>query len=118
MSDADRTLYIYTMPQEMPCGPASSCCGPIGQTEEEVSQLRWGLEQMVPGIRIEVVNVRQKLNFQRDAAALKVIQTFGPVALPVLVMQGQVVSIGPPQVPELVARLKAKLTSSQAPTPA
>lgn len=110
MSEANKTVYIYTMPQEMPCGPASSCCGPIGQTEEEIAQLRWGLEQMVPGIRVEVVNVRQKLNFQRDAAALKVIQTFGPVALPVLAVDGQVVSIGPPQVPELVARLKAKVS--------
>lgn len=108
MSEQAKNVRIYTMPQEMPCGPASSCCGPIGQTDEEIAQLRGGLEQMVPGVGVEVVNIRQqKLNFQRDAAALKVIQAFGPVALPVLAVDGQVVSLGPPQLPELAAKLKA-----------
>lgn len=113
MSEESRNLRIYTMPQEMPCGPASTCCGPIGQTEQEIEQLRRELAQVAPGVRIEVVNIRQeKLRVPRDAAVLKVIQTFGPVALPVLALDGQVVSIGPPQVSELVPALQAKLSAS------
>ncbi len=116
MGDQDKKVRIYTMPQEMPCGPASSCCGPIGQTDEEIVQLRGGLEQMVPGVSVEVVNIRQqKLNLQRDAAALKVIQAFGPVALPVLVVDGQVVSLGAPKLPELAAKLKAMFAAANTP---
>lgn len=116
MVDQDKKVRIYTMPQEMPCGPASSCCGPIGQTDEEIAQLRGGLEQMVPGVGVEVVNIRQqKLSLQRDAAALKVIQAFGPAALPVLAVDGQVVSLGAPKLPELAAKLKAIFASASTP---
>ena len=115
MNEESKTICVYTMPQEMPCGPASSCCGPIGQTEEEIDQLRRELEHALPGVQVETINIRHnKLNVQRDAAALKVIQTFGSRALPVLVVDAQVISIGPPQVPELVAKLQAKITSSAA----
>lgn len=116
MSVDPKTIRVFTMPQEMPCGPASSCCGPIGQTAEEIERLRWGLEHAVPGARVEVINIRQdKLNGNRDRAALTVIQTFGAIALPVLAVDGQVVSIGPPQVPELVAKLRALLGSPAGP---
>ena len=116
MNENSKTIRIFTMPQEMPCGPASGCCGPIGQTEEEIEQLRWGLEHTVPGARVEVINIRQdKLNANRDLAALKVIHAFGAMALPVLAVDGQVISIGPPQVPELVAKLRAILNSRSGP---
>jgi len=117
MGDDLRTIRIYTMPQENPCGPASGCCGPVGQTEEELAQLRCGLERVVPGVPIEVVNVRQKLNTQRDAAVLRVLQTFGFVALPILAVNGQIISIGPPQVPELVSKLRELFPSSASPEP-
>ena len=74
--------------------------------------MRWGLENSVPGAQVEIINIRQyKFSVQREKAALKVIQTFGPTALPVLAVDGEVVSIGPPNVPELVARLRAKVAS-------
>lgn len=117
MNESSKTIRVYTMPQEMPCGPASSCCGPIGQTEEEIEQMRWGLENSVPGARVEIINIRQyKFSVQRDQAALKVIQTFGAAALPVLALDGEVVSIGPPNVPELVAKLQAKMGTRAATT--
>ena len=113
MSENSKTIRIYTMPQEMPCGPASSCCGPIGQTEQEITQLRREIEERVAGIQVEVINIRQeKLRVQRDVAVLKVLQMFGPVALPVLAVDGVVLSIGPPQISELAARLQAKLSAS------
>jgi len=112
MREESRTIRVYTMPLEMPCGPAASCCGPIGQTEEEIEQLRWGLEHTVLGAWVEIINIRQKLNLQRDAAALTVLQAFGPMALPVLTVDGQIVSIGPPEVPELVAKLRATFASA------
>lgn len=111
MSGNSRTVRIYTMPQEMPCGPASSCCGPIGQTEEEIARLREEVEQTVPGIWVEVINIRQgKLSVQRDLAALKVIQLFGPPALPVLAVEGEVVSIGPTEPDKLGPVLRAKFS--------
>lgn len=113
MSENSKTIRVYTMPQEMPCGPASSCCGPIGQTEHEIAEMRREIEERVPGVQVEVINIRQeKLRVQRDVAVLKVLQMFGPVALPVLAVNGEVVSIGPPRISELAATLQTKLCAS------
>jgi hypothetical protein len=60
---------------------------------------------------VEVVNIRQeKLRAPRDAAALKVIQLFGPMALPVIAVDGEVVSIGPSEPEQLGPALRAKFT--------
>lgn len=109
MSENSKTIRVYTMPQEMPCGPASSCCGPIGQTEEEITQMRGEIEETIPGIQVEVINIRkQKLRVPQDMAVIKVIQIFGPMALPVLAVDGQVISIGPTEPDKLVPVLHAK----------
>lgn len=113
MSQNLKTIRIYTMPQEMPCGPASSCCGPIGQTETELAQMRREIELTVPGTAIEVINIRQqKLRVPRDEAALKVIQLFGPAALPVIAVDGEVVSIGPAEPDQLGPALRAKFSGA------
>jgi hypothetical protein len=114
MSENSKTIKVYTMPQETPCGPASSCCGPIGQTEQEITQMRREIEERVPGIQVEVINIRQeKLRVQRDVAVLKVLQMFGPMALPVLAVNGEVVSIGPTEPDRLGPLLRAKFPSAR-----
>jgi len=114
MKDESRRIRVYSMPQEMPCGPASSCCGPIGPTEEEIAQLRSALEQILPGIQVEVINIRQeKLRVQRDVAVLKVLQMIGPMALPVVAVNGEVVSIGPTEPDQLGPLLRAKFPSAR-----
>lgn len=34
MNKNDKVAKNFTMKQQFPCGPQSSCCGPIGQREE------------------------------------------------------------------------------------
>lgn len=104
-------VQIFTMPQEMPCGPASTCCGPVGQTEQEITKIRREIEAGLPGIQVEVVNIRQKkLRLREDGPVLKVLGMFGAAALPVLAVNGEVVSIGPTEPDQLVALLRAKLS--------
>ena len=46
MSDKKKEVKIFTMEQQFPCGPKSSCCGPIGQSEQEVTSLKTAIEKL------------------------------------------------------------------------
>lgn len=55
MNDNESTVKIFTMKQEFPCGPRSTCCGPVGQTEEEISELENAIEWL--DLKVEVFDV-------------------------------------------------------------
>ncbi len=114
MNDANRTVRLYYLPQSFPCGPQSSCCGPVGQSEEELRGYLAELESHLPGVTVETIDVSQKLRLGRDLPALKLLNTFGAAACPIFVLDGEVVSIGPPSIPELAELLKAKLEAAGA----
>lgn len=108
-----RTVRLYYVPQTFPCGENSTCCGPIGQSEEELRQYKTVIEQSLPGVAVQLINVSKesgaKLNMGRDAAVFKLLNSFGYQACPIFAVNGEVVSIGPPAVSELVSLLKAKV---------
>ncbi|NPV71141.1 MAG: hypothetical protein HPY55_10945 [Firmicutes bacterium] len=54
MSTSSRTVRVFTMPQQFPCGPRSSCCGPIGQSEEEVNNIRSAIGQAVLAVKEKI----------------------------------------------------------------
>lgn len=109
MSETNSTIRLYYVPQSFPCGPQSSCCGPVGQSEEELRHYVMQLEASLPGIKVQTIDMSQKLNLGRDLAAIKLLNTFGAAASPIVVVDSDVVSMGPPSVPELIQALKAKL---------
>ncbi len=114
MSESNRVIRLYYLPQSFPCGPQSACCGPVGQSEEELREYVSQLESGLPGIKVEVIDVSQKLRVQRDQAAIKLLTTFGPSVCPIFALDGEVVSIGPPSMPDLIEEVKEKLAAAGA----
>lgn len=106
-------LRIYYVPQTFPCGPDSSCCGPIGQSQEELQQYRAELEKALPWVAIETINADKasggKLDLRRDMPAIRLLNSFGYAACPIVVLNDEVISMGPPVLEELVTLVREKL---------
>lgn len=106
---ASHVVRLYYQPQSFPCGPNSACCGPVGQSEEELREYRRAFEAGLPGVKLELVDASQRLNLGRDLPVIKLLNTFGAAACPIFTVNGEVISMGPPVMDELVALVKAKL---------
>lgn len=89
-----KTVKIYMMPVEYPCGPQSSCCGPMGQSEEVIQELKGAIEEEF-NLSVEVINVRQKIEMSATHV-MKLLNTFGARALPIIALDGDIVSAGNP----------------------
>ncbi|MEW6214775.1 MAG: hypothetical protein AB1478_06155 [Nitrospirota bacterium] len=108
MSVNAKTVKIYMMPLEFPCGPNSACCGPIGQSDEVIQGLKGTIEKEL-NLGVEVINVRQKMKMS-DVQVVRLLNTFGPMALPLIALDGDVVSMGNPSPEEAVQAIRQKLT--------
>lgn len=92
MNDS-KILRIFMMPQEFPCGEQSSCCGPVGQSEDEIQSLRSGIETEL-GYEVEVMNVKNEADVKDYPQIVQLMHSLGPNALPILTLSDEVVSIG------------------------
>jgi len=106
MSD-EKTVKIFTLEQQFPCGPQSSCCGPIGQSEEEIMSLKKGIENL--GIDVEICDIRKMKNLQENPQVFKLFRTFGPQAIPVITVGDEVACIGQSETNEIISAIKGKL---------
>lgn len=106
-------VRIFTMPLQFPCGPQSSCCGPTGQSEEEVQKLKEQIEKGL-GVRVEVKNVveGEEMRDHREISAL--FRTFGPLSLPIIAVEDEVVSMGNPAPEQAVEALREKVGQAEA----
>lgn len=102
-----KTVKIFTMEQQFPCGPQSSCCGPIGQSEEEITSLKNGIEKL--GIDVEICDIRKMKNLQENPQVFKLFRTFGPQAIPVITVGDEVACIGQSETNEIISAIKGKL---------
>jgi len=108
MSTNNKTVRIFTMPQQFPCGPQSACCGPIGQTDEEVTSLKETIENELK-VQVEVRNVIKGEDMRDFLGILKLFRSFGPMALPIIALDDEVVSMGNPMPNEVVSVLRGKM---------
>ncbi len=107
MDTNGRVVRIFTMEQKFPCGPKSSCCGPIGQSEQEVAALKGAIEKT--GLKVEVYDVKEMKNLQENPQVFKLFRTFGPGAIPVITVDEEVACIGPSEISETISAIKSKL---------
>lgn len=107
MVSNNKVVRIFTMPQEFPCGPQASCCGPVGQSEEEVKALSAAVEEL--GVEVEVHNVKDMNDLANYQNVLTLLRSFGLVAVPVLTVGDEVVSIGVPTPEQAVSAVKGNL---------
>ncbi len=112
MSDSLPTIRLYYLPQTFPCGVGSSCCGPVGQTTQDIEQYITALRKELGQVEVQTINVTGSLDPGRDAAAMRLLDSFGALALPIFALNGEVISMGPPNIDELVEILKGKFSAA------
>ncbi|MDZ7291585.1 MAG: hypothetical protein ONB44_16495 [candidate division KSB1 bacterium] len=101
-------INIFTMPQEFPCGAGSSCCGPIGQTEEELQALKQGLENALD-VPVQTFNVKNGTDMKAHRQILALLRSFGWGVLPIIAVGEEVVSMGAPTVEQAAEAIRQKL---------
>jgi hypothetical protein len=107
MSANNKVVKIFTLEQQFPCGPKSSCCGPIGQSEEEVMALKNSIEKL--GLEVEICDVKNLERLQENPQVFKLFRTFGAQAIPVITVGEEVACMGPSETNEVVSAIKSKL---------
>lgn len=106
--DNNKIARIFTMPLQFPCGPQSSCCGPVGQSEEIITALRNAIEGL--GLEVEVHDIyKTKIDIHQYPQIVRLLNTFGPMALPVITVDNEVASMGNAGINDIVSAVKAKL---------
>jgi len=102
-----KKVKIFTIEQQFPCGPNSSCCGPTGQSEQEVAALKNAIEKL--GLDVEVFDFKKMKNPEENPQIFKLFSTFGPQAIPVITVGGDVASMGKLEINEIIAAIKSKI---------
>lgn len=112
MSD-NHVVKIFTMLQEFPCGVGSSCCGPIGQTEEEIDVFKTGLEQKL-NVKVETFDVKDAKAMRNHRHILGLLRSFGWGVLPIIAIGDEVVSMGMPgSIEDAVSAIQNKLNYAE-----
>ena len=107
MDKNGKVVKIFTLEQQFPCGPKSSCCGPIGQSEQEVASLKNAIQKL--GVEVEIYDVQKIKNLQEHPHVFKLFRTFGPQAIPVITVENEVACMGQSEIPETISAIKSKL---------
>jgi hypothetical protein len=113
MTAAEARVRVYFTPLSNPCGEGATCCGPVGMSVEAAEALRGAVAEAVPGAVVELVDASGKLHLHRDGAVLRMVNTLGLAVYPVITVDGEIVSMGPPVVDELGPLVRARLRQGQ-----
>jgi len=105
--DGKKILKIFMRPQEFPCGEQSSCCGPIGQSKEDIQCLKSSIEKEL-GYEVEVLNVKNADDVKDYPRVVQLLHSLGPNALPILMLEDEVVSVGNPTPEKAIAAIREK----------
>ncbi len=104
----NKIIRIFMMPQQFPCGPQSSCCGPIGQTREEVLNLEKTIEKET-GFLSEVYNVKDEKDMMNYIQITQLIRTFDATALPIITLDDEIVCMGSPTPDQVMSAIREKM---------
>ncbi len=107
MSVNNKVVRIFTIPLQYPCGTNSSCCGPIGQSEEEIMSISDAIKNL--GVEVEVQNTMDKGFAEKYPSVAKLLNSFGPGIVPVLSIGDEIISMGVPTIEEIVQVVKEKI---------
>ncbi len=99
-----KTLKIFTIEQQTPCGPGSSCCGPIGLTKEELDGIVNSVKKVFTG-NIQIFDFMDKEVQKKHRDILSMVISFGWGALPIISIDEKVISIGRPNSEEQLLNL-------------
>lgn len=104
----NKTLRIFMLPQEFPCGEQSSCCGPVGHSEDQIQNLKSGIEKEL-GYEVEVIDVKDDDAMGNHPQVVKLFRSLGPTALPILALGDEVVSMAKIAPEKAIAAIRKKV---------
>ena len=107
MDKNSKVAKIFTTEQQFPCGPQSSCCGPVGQSLQEIASLVNAIEEV--GLDVQVCDVRKMETVQENPQVLQLFRAFGVQAIPIVMVGEEVACIGQSNVNEIVSAVKSKI---------
>ncbi len=93
MTDNNKVLKIFMMPQQFPCGPEAACCGPVGQSEEEIQNLKDAIENETD-LQAEVINVLNENEMKSFSDVDQLVFSLGYKSLPIITLNNKTVSMG------------------------
>lgn len=102
-----RKVRIFTAPLQFPCGPGSTCCGPIGQSEDDVKKFSDAIINL--NVAVEVYNIMEDGFAGRFPIVANLLGSFGPGIVPILAIGDEVISMGTPTPEEAVQAVKERL---------
>lgn len=109
MENNKKLIKIFTLQQEFPCGPGAGCCGPIGQSEEEVLSLKRNIEKNLD-VTVEIVDIEKTKNFGQHPQILEMLQSFGLGSIPIITVGDEIACAGQSyDINEIVFEIKRKL---------
>lgn len=108
MNENGMTARIFMIPIQYPCGPNSGCCGHIGQSEEEVQNLKALIEKEL-SLKVEVINVMDGSIMKKHLPVVRILRSFGALSLPIITLEEEIVSMGNPTPEEAVSAIKDKI---------
>ncbi|MCM8766781.1 MAG: arsenic metallochaperone ArsD family protein [Candidatus Omnitrophica bacterium] len=109
MEKNGKVLKIFTIPQTFPCGPRSSCCGPIGLSDEEVNFLVNTAKKVFTG-EIKVFNLMEEEVQINNKQVVSLVSSLGWGCLPIISLDDKIISLGmPSSEQELIETLKSNL---------
>ena len=109
MQNNSKVITIFTMKQEFPCGPKASCCGPVGQSEEEVLSLKNDIEKTLD-VTVEMLDIKNTKIMEQYPQIFELLQSFGLGATPIIAVGDEVACVGQSNdINEILFEIKRKL---------
>ncbi len=105
MKENSATITIFALPRTFPCGPQSSCCGPVGQSAEQVEELKTAIEGTL-GCTVRVLDLDRPENLEKREPVRRLVESFGAAASPIITLEDEVVSMGSCVPDEAVAAIR------------
>ena len=106
MENNKKLIKIFTLQQEFPCGPGAGCCGPIGQSEEEVLSLKENIEKNLDA-SVEIVDIKKTKNWSQHPEILKMLQSFGFGTIPIVAVGDEIACAGQNySIDEIISEIK------------
>jgi len=102
-----RKVRIFTAPLQFPCGPGSTCCGPIGQSDDDIKKFSDAIINL--NVAVEVHNIMEDGFSGRFPIVANLLGSFGPGIVPILAIGDEVISMGTPTPEEAVQAVKERL---------
>ena len=93
MTNNTKRVKIFILPHQYPCGPEATCCGPIGQPEEDIQNLKSVIEKEICS-QVDVLDVTNENDMARHPQITELFSSLGMKALPIITLNEETVSMG------------------------